>query len=312
MKLVCPVQSLQRDVWKWEAWQSCFWRCSKYRFCMSVRIKERLSLLLSCSHLCLLSLWDGQQQILSVNQNPVGVLVLAKLLTSQKCKQKCENNKTRGKTRQASPACHRCLRIDFFPSPVSQRKWVRKCCLARDSPKLGSLCVCSQQSVSKSTWSGCEVSTYSYKLAFFIYLFFCCEWNNHPQRVISSVYEKLLVLWNVYPEAPLRVLKDFSLVDNLTPQLFLSFTHLRGLDLTGFVAWNSSSDPDMCCTYSWISVHMMNPELLRCSNNSWCIPTNGDMMKMGIKTHLTCIPQSNLPSFIVNPLHRQSPFLSVT
>lgn len=112
---------------------------------MSVCIKERLSLLLSCSHLCLLSLWDGQQQILPVNQSPVGVLALAELLTSQKCKQKCGNNKTKGKTRQASPACHRCLRIDFSP-PVSWRKWVRNCCLARDSTKLDSLCVCSQQS----------------------------------------------------------------------------------------------------------------------------------------------------------------------
>lgn len=87
---------------------------------MSVWIKERLSLLLSCSHLCLLSLWDGQQQILPVNQSPVGVLALAELLTSQKCKQKCGNNKTKGKTRQASPACHRCLRIDFPPLLVGE------------------------------------------------------------------------------------------------------------------------------------------------------------------------------------------------
>lgn len=50
-----------------------------------------------------------------INQSPVGVLALTELLTSQKCKQKCGNNKTKGKTRQATPACHRCLRIDFFP-----------------------------------------------------------------------------------------------------------------------------------------------------------------------------------------------------
>lgn len=52
------------------------------------------------------------------------------------------------KTRQASPTCHRYPRIDFFP--VSWRKWVRNYCLARGSTKLDSLCVCSQQSVSKA------------------------------------------------------------------------------------------------------------------------------------------------------------------
>lgn len=51
------------------------------------------------------------------------------------------------KMRQASPACHRCPGIDFLP--VSWRKWVRNYCLARGSTKLDSLCVCSQQSVSK-------------------------------------------------------------------------------------------------------------------------------------------------------------------
>lgn len=117
---------------------------------MSVWIKERLSLLLSCSHLCLLSLQDGQQQILPVNQSPVGVLALTELLTSQKCKQKCGNNKKKGKTRQASPKCHRCLRIDFFfLPPVSWRKWVRNCCLARDSTKLDSVCV--QSAVSQQS-----------------------------------------------------------------------------------------------------------------------------------------------------------------
>lgn len=37
------------------------------------------------------------------------------------------------------------------------------------------MCAVSSQSA-KSTWTECEVSTYSYKLAFF----FCCEWNNPP------------------------------------------------------------------------------------------------------------------------------------
>lgn len=57
-----PFQSLWGEISKQGAWQLTFWRCSEYRFCMTVWIKEWLSLLLSCSHLCLLSLCGGQQE----------------------------------------------------------------------------------------------------------------------------------------------------------------------------------------------------------------------------------------------------------
>lgn len=80
---------------------------------------------------------------------------IADLLTSPNAEGSVEiiqikpgEKKNKKKTRQASPACHRCPRIDFFP--VSWRKWVRNYCLARGSTKLDSLCVCSQQSVSKA------------------------------------------------------------------------------------------------------------------------------------------------------------------
>lgn len=134
---------------------------------MTVRIKEWLSLLLSCSHLCLLSLWGGQQEFPFINQGPMrGVSHQPQLLTSQNAVE-IKKQKSKTKTRQASPECHRCPRIDFFP--VSGRKWARNYCLARGSTKLDSLCVCSQQSVSKVNlnrlWS---ISTYSYKLAFFL------------------------------------------------------------------------------------------------------------------------------------------------
>lgn len=136
------------------AWQRAFWRCSEYRFCMTVWIKEWLSLLLSRPHLCLLSLWGGQQEFPSINQKPMPGSTIADLLTSPNAEGSVEiiqikpGEKKTKKTRQASPACHRCPRIDFFP--VSWRKWVRNYCLARGSTKLDSLCVCSQQSVSKA------------------------------------------------------------------------------------------------------------------------------------------------------------------
>lgn len=116
---------------------------------MTVWIKEWLSLLLSCSHLCLLSLWAGQQEFPSINQNPIPGSAITELLTSQNAKRSVEiKEKKKIKTRQASPECHRCLRIDFFSLLVGE-SGRENYCLARGSTKLDSLCVCSQQSVSK-------------------------------------------------------------------------------------------------------------------------------------------------------------------
>lgn len=49
---------------------------------MTVWIKEWLSLLLSRPHLCLLSLWGGQQEFPSINQKPMPGSTIADLLTS--------------------------------------------------------------------------------------------------------------------------------------------------------------------------------------------------------------------------------------
>lgn len=162
------------------AWQRAFWRCSEYRFCMTVWIKEWLSLLLSRPHLCLLSLCGGQQEFPSINQKPMPGSTIADLLTSPNAEgsveiiQKESGRKKKTKRRQASPACHRCPRIDFFP--VSWRKWVRNYCLARGSTKLDSLCVCSQQSVSKAN------SDWLWSKHIFIQIgsFYRREWNNCP------------------------------------------------------------------------------------------------------------------------------------
>lgn len=53
---------------------------------MTVWIKEWLSLLLSCFHLCLLSLWGEQLEFPSINQNPILRKAITELLTSQNAK----------------------------------------------------------------------------------------------------------------------------------------------------------------------------------------------------------------------------------
>lgn len=119
-----------------------------------------------------------------------------------------------------------------------------------------------------------------------------------PEESFLSVYERWLALWNVYPEVPLRALKDLlSYLDFELQSWFLK--HLRGLYLRGFVAWNSSSDPDMCCTYSWNSLQTRSSDSLRCRHNSWCNPANGDEKEVCVwgQTFL----DSNLSTFTVNP-----------
>lgn len=69
---------------------------------MTVWIKEWLSLLLSCSHLCLLSLWDGQQEFPSINQKPIRGSAITELLTSQNAERSVEMIKNKIKIRQAS------------------------------------------------------------------------------------------------------------------------------------------------------------------------------------------------------------------
>lgn len=192
------------------AWQRAFWRCSEYRFCMTVWIKEWLSLLLSRPHLCLLSLCGGQQEFPSINQKPMQGLTIVDLLTRPNAEGSVEiiqmepgrKKKTKTKSRQASPACHRCPRIDFFL--VSWRKWVRNYCLARGSTKLDSLCVCSQQSVSKVNLDW----LWSKHIFIQIGSFYRREWNNCPpkQEMRSFMYVQ-----DIHPGVRRCVFPDFSI-----------------------------------------------------------------------------------------------------
>lgn len=90
--LFSPLKFAMGRFWREQPDSALFWRCSEYRFCMTVWIKEWLSLLLSCSHLCLLSLWDGQQEFPSINQKPMPGSAIADPPNKPKCRRKCGNN----------------------------------------------------------------------------------------------------------------------------------------------------------------------------------------------------------------------------
>lgn len=150
---------------------------------MAVWIKEWLSLVLSCSHLCLLSLWVEQQEFPSNNRNPSPEVSHHRIPK----RAKMQNNTFGGKmhvyvfkyineTGQAALKCHRCQRIDFLP--VSGRKGARNYCLARGSTKLDSLCVFSQQSVSKVNLNWGGWSKHIFILIGFFFLLWMKESSN--------------------------------------------------------------------------------------------------------------------------------------
>lgn len=100
------------------------------------------------------------------------------------------------------------------------------------------MCAVSSQSA-KSTWTGCEVSTYSYKLAFFL----CCEWNNPPpdpqwmalhtfgQRVSIHIWITAFVRGRLFPwrshKERVKGFSDYqdSYWDVNPAAVFLHFSH---------------------------------------------------------------------------------------